>query len=197
MSSLEIVLGLMVAVTVLALVARRANVPYPIVLVLGGLVLAVIPGLPAVKLAPDLVFLVFLPPLITSAGWYTSVRDLKANRRAIGLLSVGLVVFTTLGVGAAAHFLVPGLGWGPALVLGAIVSPTDAIAATAIMDRLGAPHRIVAILEARACSTTPRAWWHSATRATPSSSACSPGGSRGPSSCSRASAASPSGWRSA
>src|SRR2546429_35809 len=147
MPSLEVVLGLMVAVTALALVARRSHIPYPILLVLGGLVLAVIPGLPTVKLAPDLVFLVFLPPLITSAGWYTSVRDLKANRRAIGLLSIGLVVFTTLGVGAAAHFLVPGLGWGPALVLGAIVSPTDAIAATAIMERLGAPHRIVAILE--------------------------------------------------
>src|SRR5438874_1033846 len=147
MPSLELVLGLMVAVTALALLARRAHIPYPILLVLGGLLLAVVPGLPAVKLAPDLVFLVFLPPLITSAGWYTSVRDLKANRRAIGLLSIGLVVFTTLGVAAAAHFLVPGLGWGPALVLGAIVSPTDAIAATAILDRLGAPHRIVAILE--------------------------------------------------
>jgi CPA1 family monovalent cation:H+ antiporter len=147
MPSLEVVLGLLVAVTVLALLARRAHVPYPVLLVLGGLVLGLIPGLPAVKLAPDLVFLIFLPPLITAAGWYTSVRDLKANRRAIGLLSVGLVVFTTLGVGAAAHTLVPGLGWGPALVLGAIVSPTDAIAATAIMERSGAPNRIVAILE--------------------------------------------------
>jgi Na+/H+ antiporter len=147
MPSLEVVLGLLVAVTVLALLARRAHIPYPILLVLGGLVLGVIPGLPAVKLAPDLVFLIFLPPLITAAGWYTSVRDLKANRRAIGLLSVGLVIFTTLGVAAAAHALVPGLGWGPALVLGAIVSPTDAIAATAIMERSGAPNRIVAILE--------------------------------------------------
>jgi monovalent cation/hydrogen antiporter len=147
MPSLEVVLGLLVAVTVLALLARRAHVPYPVLLVLGGLVLGVIPGLPAIKLAPDLVFLIFLPPLITAAGWYTSVRDLKANRRAIGLLSVGLVIFTTLGVGAAAHTLVPGLGWGPGLVLGAIVSPTDAIAATAIMERSGAPNRIVAILE--------------------------------------------------
>src|SRR2546429_5810949 len=137
----------MVAVTALALAARRANVPYPILLVVGGLALALVPGLPAVKLDPDLVMLIFLPPLITAAGWYTSVRDLRANARAISLLSVGLVLFTTFGVGAAAHFLVPGLGWGPAFVLGAIVSPTDAIAATAIMDRLGAPHRIVAILE--------------------------------------------------
>src|SRR5919198_801 len=111
MPSLEVVLGLMVAVTALALLARRAHIPYPILLVLGGLAPGGIPGLPAVKLAPDLVFLVFLPPLITSAGWYTSVRDLKAYRRPIGLLAVGLVVFTTFGVGAAAHFLIPGLGW--------------------------------------------------------------------------------------
>jgi CPA1 family monovalent cation:H+ antiporter len=147
MPSVEIVLGLLLAVTVLALLARRAHLPYPILLILGGLGLALIPGLPAVQLAPDVVFLIFLPPLITAAGWYTSVRDLKANRRPIGLLSVGLVLFTTVAVAAVAHALIPGLGWGPALVLGAIVSPTDAIAATAIMERLGAPHRIVAILE--------------------------------------------------
>jgi CPA1 family monovalent cation:H+ antiporter len=147
MPSLEIVLGLMLAVTALALVARRANLPYPILLVLGGLVIGFIPGLRPVQLDPDVVFLIFLPPLITAAGWYTSVRDLNANRRAIGLLSVGLVLFTTVAVAAVAHALIPGLGWGPALVLGAIVSPTDALAATAIMERLGAPHRIVAILE--------------------------------------------------
>src|SRR2546423_9263460 len=101
MRSLDIVLGLMRAVTALALVARRANLPYPILLVLGGLVLGFIPGLPAVQLAPDVVFLIFLPPLITAAGWYTSVRDLKFNSRPIALLSVGLVLFTT-GPAAAA-----------------------------------------------------------------------------------------------
>jgi CPA1 family monovalent cation:H+ antiporter len=147
MPSLEIVLGLLLAVTALALLARRAHVPYPILLVLGGLALGLIPGLPTVQLAPDVVFLIFLPPLITAAGWYTSVRDLSANRRPITLLSVGLVLFTTVTVAAVAHALIPNLGWGPALVLGAIVSPTDAIAATAIMQRLRAPHRIVAILE--------------------------------------------------
>jgi CPA1 family monovalent cation:H+ antiporter len=147
MPSVEIVLGLLLAVTALALLARRAHVPYPILLVLGGLVLGFVPGLRPVQLDPDVVFLIFLPPLITAAGWYTSVRDLKANRRAIGLLSIGLVLFTTVAVAAVAHALIPDLGWGPALVLGAIVSPTDAIAATAIMERLGAPHRIVALLE--------------------------------------------------
>src|SRR5215472_6970445 len=147
MSAFELVLGLLVAVTVLALLARRLHVPYPILLVLGGLVLGFVPGLPPVSLAPDVVFLLFLPPLITAAGWYTSVQDLKTNRRPIALLSVGLVLFSTVAVAAVAQAVIPGLGWGPALVLGAIVSPTDAVAATAIMQRLGAPHRLAALLE--------------------------------------------------
>jgi monovalent cation/hydrogen antiporter len=147
MSAVEVVLGLLVPVTVLALLARRLNVPYPILLVLGGLVLGFVPGLPPVRLAPEVVFLVFLPPLIMAAGWFTSVQDLKTNRRPIVLLSVGLVLFSTVAVGAVAQAVIPGLGWGPALVLGAIVSPTDAVAATAIMERLGAPRRLVALLE--------------------------------------------------
>jgi len=147
MSAVELVLGLLVPVTVLALLARRLNVPYPIVLVLGGLVLGFAPGLPPLTLAPDVVFLIFLPPLITAAGWYTSVQDLKTNRWPIAMLSVGLVLFSTFAVAAVAQAAIPGLGWGPALVLGAIVSPTDAVAARAIMDRLGAPHRLIAILE--------------------------------------------------
>lgn len=147
MSAVEVVLGLLVPVTVLALLARRLNVPYPILLVLGGLVLGFVPGLPPVRLAPEVVFLVFLPLLIMAAGWYTSVQDLKTNRRPIVLLSVGLVLFSTVAVAAVAQAVIPGLGWGPALVLGAIVSPTDAVAATAIMERLGAPRRLVALLE--------------------------------------------------
>lgn len=147
MYAIELVLGLLVAVTALALLAGRLNVPYPILLVLGGLVLGFVPGLPPVSLAPEVVFLVFLPPLLQAAGWYTSVQDLKTNRRPIALLSVGLVLFSTFAVAAVAQAVIPGLGWGPALVLGAIVSPTDAVAATAIMQRLGAPHRVVALLE--------------------------------------------------
>jgi monovalent cation/hydrogen antiporter len=147
MPATELVLGLLVAVTVLAMVARWLNVPYPILLVLGGLVLSFVPGLPPIKLDPDIVLLVFLPPLITAAGWYTSVQDLRTNRRAIGFLSVGLVLFTTFAVAAVAHALIPALGWGPALLLGAIVSPTDAVAAAAVLDRMGAPHRLIAVLE--------------------------------------------------
>lgn len=147
MPAVQVVLGLLVAVTVLALVARRLHVPYPIVLVIGGLALALVPGLPAVRLAHDVVFLVFLPPLVYAAGWFTSVRDFRANLRPIGLLSIGLVLATTVGIAVVAHTLVPSLPWAAAFALGAIVSPTDAVAASAIFARLGAPRRIVAILE--------------------------------------------------
>ncbi|HSR24747.1 MAG TPA: cation:proton antiporter, partial [Candidatus Eisenbacteria bacterium] len=147
MPAIGVILGLLVVVAVLALVARRLGVPYPIVLVLGGLAVALVPGLPRVALAPDTVFLVFLPPLIYSAGWFTSLRDVKANLRPIGLLSIGLVLFTVAGVAALAHALVPALPWAAAFTLGAIVAPTDALAATAIFQRLGAPRRIVTVLE--------------------------------------------------
>lgn len=147
MPAVEVVLGLLVAVAVLALVARRLHVPYPIVLVIGGLALGLVPGLPAVRLAPEVVFLVFLPPLVYAAGWFTSVRDFKANLRPVGLLSIGLVLATTVGIAVVAHTLVPSLPWAAAFALGAIVSPTDAVAASAIFGRLGAPRRIVAILE--------------------------------------------------
>lgn len=147
MPAVQLILALLVAVAVLALVSHRLGIPYPIVLVLGGLGLALIPGLPRITLAPDVVFLVFLPPLVFAAGWSTSIRDFKANLQAIGLLSIGLVLFTTIGVAVVAHALVPGLSWPAAFVLGAVVSPTDALAATAIFQRMAVPQRIVAILD--------------------------------------------------
>src|SRR6266700_2692830 len=132
MSALQVILGLLVAVAVLALAARKLHVPYPIVLVVGGLTIALVPGLPPVTLAPDVVFLVFLPPLVYSAGWLTSLRDFKANLRPIGLLSIGLVLATTGCIAVLAHALVPGLPWAAAFALGAIVSPTDTVAPQAI-----------------------------------------------------------------
>lgn len=149
MPALVLVLELLVGVAVLALVARRLHVPYPIVMVVGGLLIALvpIPGEPPIVLDPNVVFLLFLPPLIYAAGWSTSLRDFKANLRPIGLLSIGLVVATTVGVAVIAHAVVPSMPWPVAFVLGAIVSPTDAVAATAIFERLGAPQRIVTILE--------------------------------------------------
>jgi Na+/H+ antiporter len=147
MPAIQVILGLLVAVAVLALAARKLHVPYPIVLVLGGLAIALVPGLPRVTLAPDIVFLVFLPPLVFSAGWFTSLRDFRANLRPIGMLSIGLVLATTVAVAVLAHALIPELPWPVAFALGAIVSPTDTVAPDAIFQRLGVPRRILAILE--------------------------------------------------
>lgn len=146
MSEIEIILVLLAAVAALATLARRIRVPYPILLVIGGLVLAFVPGLPPVELEPEVVFVLFLPPLLFSAAYLTSWRDFRANLRPITLLAVGLVLVTTVAVAAVAY-LVVGLSWPAAFVLGAIVSPTDAIAATAIAQSLGVPRRIVTILE--------------------------------------------------
>src|SRR5687768_3180597 len=130
MNQIEIVIGLLVAVAALAWLASRINVAYPILLVLGGLAIALVPGLPRVTLEPDLVFLIFLPPLLYYAGLLTSWRDFKGNIRPISLLAVGLVLFTTCLVAIVAHG-VAGMAWPAAFVLGAIVSPPDAVAATA------------------------------------------------------------------
>ena len=130
----------------LATLAARIGVPYPILLVLGGSVLGFVPGLPQVELDPELVFLLFLPPLLYVSALFTSWRDFRANVRAISLLAVGLVLMTTFVVAVVVHTVTP-LPWAAAFVLGAIVSPTDAIAATAVAQRLGVPRRIVTILE--------------------------------------------------
>jgi Na+/H+ antiporter len=144
---LELVLVLLAAVVVLATLANRIGTPYPIFLVAGGLVLALIPGLPEVHLEPDAVFLLFLPPILFSAAYFTDWRAFKANRRPIGLLAVGSVLATTCGVAIVAHTVVDGMTWPVAFVLGAIVSPPDAVATVAIVQRLGIPRRIVTILE--------------------------------------------------
>jgi CPA1 family monovalent cation:H+ antiporter len=145
--AIELVFLLLVLATALAVAARRLGIPYPILLVLGGLLVGLVPGLPPVQLAPDVVFLLFLPPILFGAGYFTSIRDFKANLRAITLLAVGLVAATTVVVAVVAHQLVPGLDWAPAFALGAIVAPPDAIAATAVFQRLGVPRRVVTILE--------------------------------------------------
>jgi CPA1 family monovalent cation:H+ antiporter len=142
----EIFLGVMLAVVVLALVARRLHVPHPIFFVIGGTLLGFVPGLPRVRLNPDLVFLVVLPPLLFPAALFTSWRDFRANLRPISLLAVGLVLFTTCIVAYLARYFFH-LPLAAGFVLGAIISPPDAIAATAIAERLKVPRRIVAILE--------------------------------------------------
>src|SRR6266481_1116048 len=143
----EIFVGLLLTVAVLALVARKLTIPYPILFVIGGLLLGLIPRLPKVRLDPEFVFLFFLPPLLFPAALFTSWRDFRANLRPISLLAVGLVLFTTATVGWLAHHFIPDLPLAAGFVLGAIISPPDAIAAAAIAERLRIPRRIVTILE--------------------------------------------------
>jgi Na+/H+ antiporter len=142
-----LLLGLMVAGAGLSVLARPLGVPYPILLVLGGLVLGFVPGLSAVELPPDLVLVLFLPPLLYRSAFFASPRDLRADLRAISLLAVGLVLVTMVAVAVTAHALVEGLPWAAAFTLGAIVAPTDPLAATAIGRRLGVPRRLLTVLE--------------------------------------------------
>lgn len=147
MHEIELVFGLLFAVAALAVIAEKINVAYPILLVVGGLALGFVPGLPPIELHPDVVFLIFLPPLLTSAAWYTSWRDFRTNLRPILLLAIGLVLVTTGAVAVVAHAAIAGMTWPVAFVLGAIVSPPDAVAAAAITERLSVPKRIVTVLE--------------------------------------------------
>jgi CPA1 family monovalent cation:H+ antiporter len=147
METIPVVLLLLVAVTLLSIAARRVHLPYPAVMVLGGLIISLVPNLPHVEAKPEFLLIVFLPPLLYAAAWQTSWRDFRANLRPIMLLAVGFVVFTTFIVGGIAHWMIPGMTWAAAIALGAIISPPDAIAAVAITDRLGVPKRIVTVLE--------------------------------------------------
>lgn len=141
-----LLLVLLLAVAGLAALALALRVPYPITLVVGGLLLGLVPGVPEARLAPELVLLLFLPPLLYAAAFFSSLRELRANVGPISLLSIGLVIVTTLAVAAAAHFAI-GLSWPVAFVLGAVVSPTDAVAPATIVRRLGVPRRIVTVIE--------------------------------------------------
>jgi CPA1 family monovalent cation:H+ antiporter len=146
-NEIELVLGLMVAVALLGIVAHRLAIPYPIALVLGGLVIGFIPIHLNVVLAPELVFLLFLPPLLYLSAFNTSARDFRAQARPILRLAVGLVLATMLGVAVVVHALLPELGWPLAFALGAIVSPPDAVAATSIVRQMRVPRHLVTILE--------------------------------------------------
>ena len=147
MHQAEIIVLLFTVVAASVLVARKVALPYPVVLVLVGLVLSFIPRLPEVKLDPHIVFYFFLPPLLYPAALFTSWRDFRRNLRPIVLLAIGLVLFTMVVVACVAHALIPSLPWAAAFALGAIVSPPDAVAATSVITRLPVPHRIVSILE--------------------------------------------------
>ena len=146
--ALEIVfLLLLLFVVVFGVIAERLKVPYPIVLVIAGLLLSFVPGIPKVALNPDVIFFVILPPLLYSGAWLTSWREFSYNLVSICFLAFGLVTFTVLGVAWTVPLILPGFDWRVGLVLGAVVAPTDTIAATSIARRIGLPKRIVDILE--------------------------------------------------
>jgi len=142
-----ILLFLLLFIVVFATLARKLQTPYPIVLVIAGLLLSFVPGIPNVSLNPDVIFLVVLPPLLYSAAWVTSWREFKFNLVSICMLAFGLVGFTVAGVAATSKWVFAGFDWRLGFVLGAVVATTDAIAATAIAKRIGLPRRIVDILE--------------------------------------------------
>jgi len=143
----ELILAGVLAFGLLLLsVAQFVRIPYPILLVLGGLALAFVPGVPKIQLRPEIVLVAVLPPLLYGTAYFTSLRELRANWRPIGALAIGLVLMTMVAVAAVAHEVI-GLDWPTSFVLGAIVSPTDPTAATSIAQRLGLPRRLIAVIE--------------------------------------------------
>src|SRR5256885_1819405 len=138
--------GLLGAGLLLLSIAQFVRIPSPILLVLGGLALAFIPGVPHIQLGPEIVLVAVLPPLLYGSAYFTSLRELRANWRPIGALAIGLVLMTMVTVAMVAHEVI-GLDWPTSFVLGAIVSPTDPTAATAIAHRLGLPRRLIAVIE--------------------------------------------------
>jgi Na+/H+ antiporter len=141
-----VIAALFVSAAGLNALANWLDVPYPIPLVLGGLAIGLIPGIPDIRLDPDLVLLIFLPPLLYAAAFFADLRSLRADARVISINAIGLTLFTVGSTAVIAHELI-GLPWAMAFALGAIVSPTDPVAATTIMRRVGAPRRLVNVLE--------------------------------------------------
>jgi Na+/H+ antiporter len=139
--------GLAIGVLICTWVAERLDVPAPFLLIAVGVAASYCPGVPDIELSEDIVLFGLLPPLLYAAAQSTSLVDFRANKRSILLLSVGLVAFTTLGIGAVTHLLLPGVSWPIAFAIGAVVAPPDAVAATAIGRRIGLPRRIVTVLE--------------------------------------------------
>src|SRR5690349_11498483 len=147
MQHIAIVVLLLTVVTILAEITDKIKIPYPILLVLVGIGIGLIPGLPEITLDPEIVFLVFLPPILYAAAWSTSLAEFKKAKRPIILLAIGCVLFTTCAVAWIVHTFIPYFNWPEAFVLGAIISPPDAVAAAAATKGLPIPKRISTILE--------------------------------------------------
>jgi monovalent cation/hydrogen antiporter len=146
-AQLEFILCLLLAVVGLELAARRLRLPPAAAFIVGGILLALTPGAPDIVLDPDLVIVLFLPPLLMRGAYFTVWREFRSNLTGILLLAIGAVVFTTLSVGLAAHWIVPSLPWAVCFALGAIVSPPDAVAAEAVLEGLRLPRRMIALLQ--------------------------------------------------
>jgi CPA1 family monovalent cation:H+ antiporter len=145
--NLLLVLGLLFTISMLTMISGKLKISYPIFLVVAGLMISLIPGIPAISLKPDLVFLIFLPPLLYAAAWNTSWSDFWKSKRAITLLAFGLVIFTSAAVAFTAQLIIPGFPLAFGFLLGGIISPPDAVAATSVLQGLKVPKRIVTILE--------------------------------------------------
>jgi Na+/H+ antiporter len=145
--SLFVILGLLFVVMMLVMLAQRIKVAYPIFLVLAGLGISLIPGIPLITLEPDIIFLIFLPPLLYEAAWYTSWKDFWKWKRPIGLLAFGLVFFTSLVIAYTSSALIPGFTLALGFVLGGIISPPDAVAAATVLKNIRVPKRAITILE--------------------------------------------------
>jgi CPA1 family monovalent cation:H+ antiporter len=150
LGDIEYLILLLGAVVILVRLAERISVPYPIVLVVGGLAIGLVQPLPDLELDPHVVFVLFLPPLLHAAGWKASPRELQVEIRPLASLSIGLVLATMAAVAVVAHAIVPGMSWEAAFVLGAIVGPTDPVSAAATFARLGAPQRVRLLVEGEA-----------------------------------------------
>lgn len=147
MNDIEILIALVAAAIVLVRLADLISIPYPTVLALGGLAIGFVPGGPSLELEPDVVFLVFLPPLLQSAGYWASPRELRAEIVPLTWLVLGLSLATMVAVAAAAQAVIPSIGWAEGLVLGAIVAPTDPVAAIATFERVGVSDRVATVVE--------------------------------------------------
>ena len=150
MQNFEIVILVLTLLVTLVSFADKLRLPGPVLLVLIGLGIGFIPAMPSVVLSPEVVFFLFLPPILYDAASHTSWLEFKTEIRPIATLAIALVFFTTAAVAVASHYLIPGFTWALGFVLGAIVSPPDAVAATSITKGLGLNRRVVTILKGRA-----------------------------------------------
>ena len=147
MQQVELLAALLAVIGIVGAIAQKLKIALPILLVLTGMMISLTPGVPTVKLDPDAVFFIFLPPLLYMDAFNTPWKELKDVAEAVTLSAVGLVLVTVVAVGAAVHAVVPGMPWAVALTFGAIVSPTDAVAASAIGKEVNLPKKVMDIIK--------------------------------------------------